>query len=296
MPGMSNAVSLSFTSVSGCLPSFICTASATSSSSGGLNAGSRLNISPKRASRSRPERTAMSLPRGLPTAWFARTARGLAGTRGGGVRDGRGVRGAACAIPVPPTKGSAATPARPASTDRRETWRFPVVAGAPLNGQVPPAPGSVPCICGPRPSRDRRRLPSGRRLPERGSGGQLRKWGPKAPIAGGLLTRSNSAGTVRSERVLPIRPARPLLPVASLRVLHRGRLVTGEDLVQPVECVVVQLDVERVQRALQVAHRARPDDRCGHRGLVQQPREADVGRTLAEVAAQPLVLLERRAV
>src|SRR3954447_7375773 len=79
-------------------------------------------------------------------------------------------------------------------------------------------------------------------------------------------------------------------------VLHGGGLVAGEDLVEPGEGVLVQADGERVQRALQLLHRARADDRRGDARPVQQPGEPDVGGRLAELAAQRLVLLQRRPV
>src|SRR3954451_1262236 len=148
MPGLSNATSLSLTSLSGCLPSFILTARALSRASGGLYAGRFLNMTPKRASVVRPARRAMSHPRGSPTPWAPLSARpflslvsaaaaGADTVVGAGVGTGAGT--AACATPpIPASTGSAASPAAPARMRRRDTGS-PVPA--PLNGH-PPMPHS----------------------------------------------------------------------------------------------------------------------------------------------------------
>src|SRR3954451_6658841 len=144
MPGLSNATSLSLTSLSGCLPSFILTARALSRASGGLYAGRFLNMTPKRGSEVRPARMAMSPPRGSPTPWAPLSARpfwslvsaadvGAATVVGAGVGTGAGT--AACATPpIPASTGSAASPAAPARMRRRDTGS---PAPAPLNGHPP---------------------------------------------------------------------------------------------------------------------------------------------------------------
>src|SRR6185369_6207040 len=155
MVSLSKATSLSLTSFSGALPSFIFTASAVSRASGGLYAGSRLNISPKRASRSRPSLIAMSEPRGSPTPCAPLAARplcSLASAAGGavvgvGVGTGAGTTGAADAGAIPASTGTTARPAAPASTRRRDTDVSATVAAPPLNGHAaipPPLPQPGP--------------------------------------------------------------------------------------------------------------------------------------------------------
>src|SRR3954447_13773713 len=94
-------------------------ASPDSSSFGGVNAGSDLNIAPYLASALRPTVTEMSDPRGSPTACFQ--------AAGPGTGLGLGpapVAGAASAAPPPGRTGQAATPAAPTSTARRDTPRL----------------------------------------------------------------------------------------------------------------------------------------------------------------------------
>src|SRR3954449_2911324 len=79
-------------------------------------------------------------------------------------------------------------------------------------------------------------------------------------------------------------------------VLHGGGLVSGEDLVEPGDSVLVKADSRRAQRALQLLHRARAGDPRGDARAGRQPGEPDVGGRLAELAAQRLVLLQRRPV
>src|SRR5690242_20842961 len=69
----------------------------------------------------------------------------------------------------------------------------------------------------------------------------------------------------------------------------RGRLVPGEDVVEPLEHVLAEVDGDRVLRVVQLVLGARPDDRPGDAFLVQQPGQRHVGRLLAEFVAQRLV-------
>src|SRR3954471_930077 len=79
-------------------------------------------------------------------------------------------------------------------------------------------------------------------------------------------------------------------------VFDGRRLVAGEDVVEPAQGVLVERHAERSQRALELLHRAGADDRRGDAGLLQQPRDPDVGRALPELAAETLVLLQGRPV
>src|SRR3984957_2135892 len=74
-------------------------------------------------------------------------------------------------------------------------------------------------------------------------------------------------------------------------VLRRGP-VSGEQLVEPLEDVVVELEGHRALRAVELSPGARPDDRRGDPVLVQQPGQRDVRRFLAELVAQVLVGLD----
>src|SRR4051794_2555391 len=224
MAGMSKATSLSLTSCSGALPSFIEAASAISIASGGLNALRDLNMTPNRASAFRPDRTAMSLPRGLPTACEPRVARGWAGLAGAvGVRPG-----AAWATPCP-SRGAAARAVRPASIDRRES-RPPCRgsgAPAPLNGQTPFAPAvfrsmrAAPVTGRPRPTAaDDEAL----RDPDRGAAPRM---GDPAPQNRGSGCRTG-CWSPHHWYGLGVRD----LPTASPGVLHRCRLLAREQLVQ----------------------------------------------------------------
>src|SRR3954452_2188579 len=73
-----------------------------------------------------------------------------------------------------------------------------------------------------------------------------------------------------------------------------GRRATwpGEDLVEAGQRLVVQVDLEGTQRAVQLLDRARPDDRGGDDRLVQQPGDPDVCGVLAELVAIGLVDLQ----
>src|SRR3954452_2291446 len=202
MPGMSHAASLSLTSCSGALPSFIAAARAMSIASGGLKAFRDLNIRPNRASLSRPDRTAMSLPRGLPTACDPRAARGREGL--GGLLDVAEARaGAAMAVPVP-SRGAIANDVRPMSIARREN-RPPVGASgapAPLNGQTPLDPAVFPVMRAVPVAGDQRQLPPESRLPAIKIAGYLRARGSPAPQNWG-------AGTGVSRWVVVQSPAAP---------------------------------------------------------------------------------------
>src|SRR5581483_11025071 len=57
-----------------------------------------------------------------------------------------------------------------------------------------------------------------------------------------------------------------------------------------------QLELERAQVPVELLLRSRSDDRRRHRRIAQQPRDRDVGRARAELAAERLVLLEPGAV
>ena len=83
------------------------------------------------------------------------------------------------------------------------------------------------------------------------------------------------------------------LPGVGLRCLAAW---AGQDLVEPGERLVVELDLDRPHRAVELSRRARADDRRRHRGLVQQPRERDVRRVLAEFVAERLVGFDGRTV
>ena len=146
MVSLSKATSLSLTSFSGALPSFIFTASAVSRASGGLYAGSRLNISaeaglpvaaqpasrcPSRAGR---RRRAHPWPPGPSAAWPAPRGAPWSGPASG---TGAGTTGAADAGAIPASTGTAARPAAPASTRRRDTDVSATVAAPPLNGHPP---------------------------------------------------------------------------------------------------------------------------------------------------------------
>src|SRR5215210_4546064 len=231
MPGLSNSTSLSLTSDKGCLPSFIWIASAVRSGSGGLKAGSFLNMRPNRASLSRPALTATSMPR-----WSAEC-------------DPRGARrfvfGAALAMAVarppvppdrltPPTTGASATAVRPARTPRRESCGPPV---APLNGHPP----WISAVCFPM-----RRQPSmapSADVPDGSTMGGSSAW--PQPSARGYLTPN--VGWLRDGPVSP-------------GVLHRCRPVAREDLVDPRQLVLVEGDPQRPEPALELLHGARPDD------------------------------------
>src|SRR6516164_2402921 len=93
----------------------------------------------------------------------------------------------------------------------------------------------------------------------------------------------SSAGTrgPASARLLTL----ALLPGVMLR---RG-LVPGEDVVEPLEHVLAEVDGDRVLRVVQLVLGARADDRPGDALLVQQPGQRHVGRLLAELVAQGLV-------
>ena len=70
----------------------------------------------------------------------------------------------------------------------------------------------------------------------------------------------------------PCRPHR-----LTTRTPRGRRRRAGQDLVEPVQRLVVEVDLERAQRLLELLDGARADDRRGHARLVQQPGQGDVG-------------------
>src|SRR5487761_515515 len=78
-------------------------------------------------------------------------------------------------------------------------------------------------------------------------------------------------------------------PLISPSVVFGCGLVAGEQLVQPLEHVLVEGQLDRADRIVQVPDRARAGDRPRDALLVQQPGQGHVGRFLAELLAQILV-------
>src|SRR3954470_6413458 len=76
----------------------------------------------------------------------------------------------------------------------------------------------------------------------------------------------------------------------------RGRPRAREDLVQAGERCLVQADLERAQRRLQLLHGPRADDRRGDGRLMEEPRESDVAGRVTQLVAEVLPLLDRRPV
>src|SRR4051812_46367412 len=66
----------------------------------------------------------------------------------------------------------------------------------------------------------------------------------------------------------------------------------GEDVVESAEDVLAQVDLQGPEGAVELLHRAGADDRGGDTVLVQQPRQCDVGRLLAEFVAQVFPLAQ----
>src|SRR3954447_1162935 len=100
------------------------------------------------------------------------------------------------------------------------------------------------------------------------------------------------------------RPSRPILVETLDRqaaadlpgvVLRRG-LVRRPDLVESRERLVVEVDVERGDRVVELLERAGADDRPGDPGTGQQPGESNAGRLVADLVAQVLVGLHLLAV
>src|SRR5271167_4315836 len=83
--------------------------------------------------------------------------------------------------------------------------------------------------------------------------------------------------------------ARSLTPEPSPGVMLRGGAVPGEQLVEPLEHVVVEPEGHRALRVVQLGQGARPDDRACNALLMQQPGQRHVGWLLAEPVAQVLV-------
>ncbi len=65
-----------------------------------------------------------------------------------------------------------------------------------------------------------------------------------------------------------------------------------EDVVEPLERVGVERDVQGPDGGVELLLRARTDDRCGDRRLVQQPGQGDVAGLVAEVVGEVLVLAD----
>src|SRR4051794_19233706 len=90
--------------------------------------------------------------------------------------------------------------------------------------------------------------------------------------------------------------ASALAPGPSPGIGLRGGTGAGEELVEPVQHVLAEVDAQGVERSVELVHRPRADDRCGDSVLVQQPGQSHVGRVLAELVAEILPLPQRRAV
>src|SRR5579859_4109150 len=69
----------------------------------------------------------------------------------------------------------------------------------------------------------------------------------------------------------------------------RGGTVAGEQIVEPLEHVVIEFEGYGAPRVIELGEGPRPDDRPGDTLLVQQPGQRHVGRLLAEPVAQVLV-------
>src|SRR5258706_3895157 len=78
--------------------------------------------------------------------------------------------------------------------------------------------------------------------------------------------------------------------------LRRRAARAGPDLVEARRDLLAHRDLERAQGAIELLLGARADDRRGHGLVRKQPGERDVGRILAQFAAEALVGLELRLV
>src|SRR3954454_20579136 len=72
-------------------------------------------------------------------------------------------------------------------------------------------------------------------------------------------------------------------------VVFRCRSVTRENLVQAPERLRVELQFVRLDGGLELLKRARADNRGGDSRLMEQPRERDVCRFLAQLRGEVLV-------
>src|SRR5690348_10192288 len=79
-------------------------------------------------------------------------------------------------------------------------------------------------------------------------------------------------------------------------VMLRRSPVPGEQVVEPLEHVIVELEGHRAPRVVELLPGARPDDRPGDALLVHEPGQRDVGRVLAELVAEVLVRRDLLAV
>src|SRR5215469_5631269 len=104
-----------------------------------------------------------------------------------------------------------------------------------------------------------------------------------------LVTRCTPERSRSSEGTGDRASARSLMPAFLPGVMLRRGLVPGEDVIEPLEHVLAEVDGDRVLRVVQLVLGARPDDRPGDALLVQQPGQRHVGRLLAELIAQVLV-------
>src|SRR4051812_7014347 len=82
--------------------------------------------------------------------------------------------------------------------------------------------------------------------------------------------------------------------IGRLPGIRLGRFAAGagEDFVELLHRRGVELDLGGADRAGELLERARSDDRGGDDGVVQQPRQADVGGLLAELFAEAFVRFE----
>src|ERR1700691_2188771 len=83
--------------------------------------------------------------------------------------------------------------------------------------------------------------------------------------------------------------AASLTAVPSPGVVLRRGLVAGEEVVETLEGVVVELQGHRPLGVIELGEGARPDDRPGDALLVQQPGQRHVRRLLAEFVAEVLI-------
>ena len=87
-------------------------------------------------------------------------------------------------------------------------------------------------------------------------------------------------------------PSLPVLP----GVVLWGGLATGEDPVEATERIRIECHVKSANRGVELFHRAWPDDRRGHGGLVKQPGQTDVAGLVAELGREVLVPFDGIAV
>src|SRR5262249_10813043 len=130
--------------------------------------------------------------------------------------------------------------------------------------------------------------------PARGSGrgGSPQSRPPSSRSARGRPgSRRGSRRPGRSTPETWSRRPRPGLPAVRL-----GRLAAraGPDLVEPREGVRGKLEVQRAERAGELLHGPRTDDRRRHRRLAEEPGEGDVRGRVAQLAAEALVGVQLR--